>query len=68
MLRWMQKMYFEEPSPFHTSWMDIQRKEFALGLPLVALILWLGIYPAPILNEIKPAAKKINVIAHLEKF
>jgi NADH-quinone oxidoreductase subunit M len=49
MLRWMQKVYFEEPSFFQESWVDIKAKELAVALPLVLLILWIGIYPAPVL-------------------
>lgn len=52
MLRWMQKMYFETPSPFESSWVDITGKQMVIALPLVALILWVGIYPAPLLKLI----------------
>lgn len=62
MLRWMQKVYFEAPSFFQESWVDIRGKEIAQALPLVALILWIGIYPAPVLNLIKPATDKIIAI------
>lgn len=56
MLRWMQKVYFEMPGLFQPSWIDIRGREFAIALPLVALTLWVGIYPAPILNQImKPS-------------
>jgi len=58
MLRWMQKMYFEAPTFYQNSWIDIKGKEFAIALPLIALILWIGIYPAPLLKQIKPAAEK----------
>lgn len=54
MLRWMQKVYFEIPSPFQPSWIDIGKKEFAIALPLIAIILWIGIYPTPLLNRISP--------------
>jgi len=59
MLRWMQKVYFDEPSLFQDSWMDITVKELAIAAPLAFLILWIGIYPAPVLNQIKPASQKI---------
>lgn len=61
MLRWMQKMYFGPPSNFNSNWKDIGIKELALALPLVALILWIGIYPAPTLSLVKPAAEKISI-------
>lgn len=59
MLRLMQKVYFEVPRAFQDGLVDIKAKEIALMLPLVALILWIGIYPAPVLNQIKPAAEKM---------
>ncbi len=57
MLRFMQKIYFGAPTFFQERWIDIHAKEIALTLPLVALILWIGIYPAPVLNLIKIAVK-----------
>lgn len=56
MLRWMQKVYFEIPSGFQPNWVDIKLKDLAIALPLVAVIFWIGIYPAPILKDIE----KIN--------
>lgn len=53
MLRWMQKVYFEAPTFFQDSWVDIKGKELAIALPLVALILWIGIYPSPVLKQIQ---------------
>lgn len=67
MLRWMQKVYFEEPSLFQETWIDIRGKELAIALPLVALIFWIGIYPTPLLNLLKPANEKIEAVALLEK-
>jgi NADH-quinone oxidoreductase subunit M len=58
MLRFMQKIYFEEPSKFQDKWTDIKGKEFLIALPLVVLILWIGIYPAPVINMIKTFASK----------
>lgn len=67
MLRWMQKVYFEVPSPPQEPWVDIQAKELAIALPLAAIILWVGIYPAPILRVITPAAEKSVALRTLEK-
>jgi NADH-quinone oxidoreductase subunit M len=60
MLRWMQKVYFELPSFFHESWQDLKGKEWAVALPLIVLILWVGLFPAPILQPIEQAAKNIQ--------
>lgn len=67
MLRWMQKMYFGPPSVPRNSWVDISAKELFIALPLVALILWIGIYPNPVLKHIKPAVEKIADYAKLEQ-
>lgn len=52
MLRWMQKVYFEAPTFFQDSWIDIKGRELAIALPLILLILWIGIYPMPVLTQI----------------
>lgn len=66
MLRWMQKVYFEAPGFFQDRWVDIQGKEFLIALPLIALILWIGIYPAPLLKQVMPATEDVAV-AKLEE-
>ena len=66
MLRFMQRIYFEEPSFFQDRWTDIGTKELLVALPLIALILWVGIYPAPFLNLIQPAAEKSLSMNHGE--
>lgn len=63
MLRWMQKVYFETPSAFQSQWIDLRPKEFAIALPLIALILWIGIYPTPLFRHIEPAAERILAAA-----
>ena len=51
MLRWMEKTYFREPSS--QTFPDIRLKNFAVALPLIILVLWIGIYPAPLLKQIE---------------
>jgi NADH-quinone oxidoreductase subunit M len=36
---------------------DLNGRELALMLPLVACILWLGVYPAPVLRRMEPSAR-----------
>ncbi len=38
---------------------DLNGRELAILLPLVALILWIGVYPKPILERMEPAARSI---------
>lgn len=52
MLRFMQKIYFEEKKPFESLWIDIRARELLIALPLVFLILWIGIYPKPLLEQV----------------
>jgi NADH-quinone oxidoreductase subunit M len=37
---------------------DLNRRELAIMLPLVAAIIWLGVYPAPVLRRMEGAATK----------
>lgn len=63
MLRFMQKIYFEKPSPFESSWVDIGNKEIAIAAPLVLLIFLLGINPSIVLDELKPMGKDFSTSA-----
>jgi NADH-quinone oxidoreductase subunit M len=38
---------------------DLNGRELAVLLPLVALILWLGFYPKPFLERMEPAAREV---------
>ncbi len=67
MLRWMQKVYFEQPVGIHKTWIDIKSKELAIALPLVAVVLWIGIYPAPVLRHVETATAKTLPVANLEE-
>jgi NADH-quinone oxidoreductase subunit M len=37
---------------------DLNRRELAIMIPLVAAIVWLGVYPAPVLNRMQSAASR----------
>ncbi len=37
---------------------DLNRRELAIMIPLVACIIWLGVYPAPVLRRMEGAASK----------
>lgn len=37
---------------------DLNRRELLLLLPLVAAIIWLGVYPKPVLDRMQPAAER----------
>nr|MBA2727113.1 NADH-quinone oxidoreductase subunit M [Parachlamydiaceae bacterium] len=60
MLRWMEKMYFGEPTPQKATWKDISARELATALPLAAIMLLIGIYPTPLIDQyINPSAEQI---------
>ncbi|HET7189157.1 MAG TPA: NADH-quinone oxidoreductase subunit M [Gemmatimonadaceae bacterium] len=46
----------DKPVNEHVS--DLNRRELVLVLPLVAGIIWLGVYPAPVLRRMQPAAEQ----------
>src|SRR5204863_8984384 len=37
---------------------DLSARELAVLLPLVACIVWLGVYPAPVLRRMEPSAQR----------
>lgn len=62
MLRWMQKVYFENPSSVSDLLIDIKAKEILITLPLIFLILWIGIYPKPLLQAIQSSEENIQAM------
>jgi NADH-quinone oxidoreductase subunit M len=36
---------------------DLNRRELALLVPLIAAIIWLGVYPAPVLRRMEGSAQ-----------
>lgn len=66
MLTWLQKSYFGHPIPQQDSWSDITSRELTIAIPLIAIILVIGIYPAPLLNYVQSSIKT-STIATLEK-
>ncbi|MHB0948744.1 MAG: complex I subunit 4 family protein [Gemmatimonadaceae bacterium] len=43
---------------------DLNRRELAIMIPLVAAIVWLGVYPAPVLRRMQGAAERF--VQHVE--
>jgi NADH-quinone oxidoreductase subunit M len=64
MLPMVQKLVFNALSkPANRHIPDLNGRELAVLLPLAALILWLGIYPRPVLDRMAPAANTVLVAA-----
>lgn len=53
-LRIMQKVFYE-PAPTDRPLPDLNARELLITLPMVVLILWLGLYPQPILDTAWPS-------------
>ena len=68
MLPMVQKVAFNAlDKPANRALPDLNRRELAILLPLVALILWLGIYPRPVLDRMEPAAAAVLSAAQATK-
>jgi NADH-quinone oxidoreductase subunit M len=54
----------DKPDNLHIP--DVNRRELAVMVPLIAAIVWLGVYPAPVLRRMQGAAEKFvtSVNAH----
>jgi NADH-quinone oxidoreductase subunit M len=69
MLPMVQKVVFNPLSkPANRSIPDLNGRELAILLPLVALILWMGIYPKPVLDRMAPAAHDVVARAQASRF
>lgn len=55
----LQRMVFQKlDSEANSGLMDLNRRELLILLPLLAGIVWMGLYPAPVLRKLEPAAKR----------
>jgi NADH-quinone oxidoreductase subunit M len=54
----LQRMIYNRLEPENEKVPDLSRRELAVLIPILAGILWLGLYPAPVLRRIEPAATR----------
>jgi NADH-quinone oxidoreductase subunit M len=52
-------MYNPLDKPENAHFPDLNRRELALLVPLVAAIIWLGVYPAPVLRRMEGSAQML---------
>jgi NADH-quinone oxidoreductase subunit M len=45
-------------NPENESLTDLNRRELAVMLPLIVGIVWLGLFPGPVLRRMEPAARR----------
>jgi NADH-quinone oxidoreductase subunit M len=65
----IQKVLFNPLSkPENTHIPDLNKRELGLLVPLLVVIVWLGVYPAPVLRRMEPTAQVLinRVQAHTE--
>ena len=57
MLRALQRVIYSKlDNPENEGMLDLSRRELAVLVPLIALIFWIGVYPAPFLRRIEASA------------
>ena len=55
----LQRMIFNPlDKPENEGLLDLSRRELAVLIPLVVGIVWLGLFPAPVLRRMEPAARR----------
>jgi NADH-quinone oxidoreductase subunit M len=60
-----QQAFHHEPDAVTAATADIGWREAAVAAPLVALILFLGVYPQPVLSRITPSVNRL--VAHVDQ-
>jgi NADH-quinone oxidoreductase subunit M len=56
----LQRMYLGKPNPKYATLPEINGRELFTLVPLAAIVLWIGIYPMPILNLQSPALVRLS--------
>jgi NADH-quinone oxidoreductase subunit M len=46
---------FQGPNPHHWSLPDIHLREWAILGPMMVCLLWIGLYPQPLLDAVRPS-------------
>ncbi|HET7025677.1 MAG TPA: NADH-quinone oxidoreductase subunit M [Gemmatimonadales bacterium] len=60
----LQRIIYEKlDKPENEKLKDLSLREFMVLAPLVAGILWIGLYPAPVLRRVEPAARRYLELA-----
>jgi NADH-quinone oxidoreductase subunit M len=59
-----QRVFQGEPSPENTGFAELRWREGLVLLPLIGLIVFIGVYPKPMLDRIEPSVNRL--ITHVE--
>ncbi|HSB86706.1 MAG TPA: NADH-quinone oxidoreductase subunit M [Ilumatobacteraceae bacterium] len=60
-----QRVFHGEPDDANRTFPELNVREAALMLPIVGIIVFMGVYPKPMLDRIEPSVK--NLIAHVSE-
>ena len=60
-----QRVFHGEPDEANRSFPDLSIQERLVMVPLIALIVFLGVYPKPVLSRIEPSVNRL--LAHVEE-
>ncbi len=60
MLPMVQRVLFNKLDEKNRAFPDLSRREMIVLAPLVALMLWMGVYPQPFLNRMEPSVARIE--------
>ncbi len=67
-LLWLfQRIAMGEVSELNAGLVDLSRREIAVAAPLLLLMFWIGLYPAPFFNYLNPAASQIVTTLYSKK-
>jgi len=61
-----QRVFHGEPAEADLATPDLKRRELGLLAPFLAAMVFLGVYPAPVLDRIEPSVDRL--ISHVESF
>ena len=61
-----QRVFHGEPDEDNASFPDLHLTEKLVMVPLIGLIVFLGIYPKPVLERVEPSVNRL--LAHVEEF
>ncbi len=59
-----QRVFHGSPDGDNADMPDMNRRELLVMAPLIAAIIFLGVYPKPVLDRIEPAVDRL--VAHVE--
>jgi NADH-quinone oxidoreductase subunit M len=58
---------FQGPNPHHWKLPDIRLREWAMLGTMMVCLLWIGLYPQPILNTVRPSLAAVQQGAFLQE-